>query len=164
MTYLPLKSVLAGWRDGDEREGGWEEEFRFLRTEHFEHLMEVTQSIIRGGICEPIMLGSDGRVWDGHHRLCAAQALYLEYVPVAFAPPEAPQPDTGVESTAAHLLGLQCRACNHSILRLHHTAGCDYLNACDCDQTIGTALAAALAGRLLDPVTSPEEGRPGGDA
>src|SRR5690606_22968569 len=37
------------------------------------------------GIREPILLGTDGRVWDGHHRITVAMHLGLESVPVEFA-------------------------------------------------------------------------------
>lgn len=33
----------------------------------------------------PILLGTDGRVWDGHHRLCVADMLGLDAVPCEFA-------------------------------------------------------------------------------
>ena len=37
------------------------------------------------GIREPILLGTDGRVWDGHHRIVIAMHLGLDSVPVEFA-------------------------------------------------------------------------------
>lgn len=37
------------------------------------------------GIREPILLGTDGRVWDGHHRIIIAMHLGLDSVPVEFA-------------------------------------------------------------------------------
>jgi ParB-like chromosome segregation protein Spo0J len=39
-------------------------------------------SIEKTGIREPILLGNDGRVWDGHHRITAAHQLGIEEVPI----------------------------------------------------------------------------------
>lgn len=37
------------------------------------------------GIREPVLLGTDGRIWDGHHRIVIAMHLGLDSVPVEFA-------------------------------------------------------------------------------
>lgn len=37
------------------------------------------------GIREPVLLGTDGRVWDGHHRIVVAMHLGLDSVPVEWA-------------------------------------------------------------------------------
>lgn len=81
--WVPLKFVLSHWRDGDEI--GWEEEFRFLRENHEERMNDLASSIRNEGIKRPILLGGDGRVWDGHHRLCAAAFLGMHFVPVEYA-------------------------------------------------------------------------------
>lgn len=36
----------------------------------------------QGRVEQPILLGSDGRIWDGHHRLVAARRLGFEIIPV----------------------------------------------------------------------------------
>lgn len=36
----------------------------------------------RGCVEQPVCLGSDGRVWDGHHRIVAAHRLGFETIPV----------------------------------------------------------------------------------
>lgn len=36
----------------------------------------------QGEVTQPICLGTDGRVWDGHHRLVAAKRLGFERVPI----------------------------------------------------------------------------------
>lgn len=41
-----------------------------------EYLAEV------GAITQPVCLGSDGRVWDGHHRIVAAMRLGFDDIPV----------------------------------------------------------------------------------
>lgn len=79
---LPLEVVLDCWQDGDVR--GWAEEFAWLESNHGDALDLLTDSIRADGIREPIVLGSDGRVWDGHHRLYVATRLALRTVPVVF--------------------------------------------------------------------------------
>lgn len=80
MATMTLDDILSTYRDGDEH--GWDVEFDYLRTEHADRLAALLPLIARDGITEPILLGSDGRVWDGHHRLCIAQAIGLRTVPV----------------------------------------------------------------------------------
>ena len=81
---MALADLLANFLDGDER--GWAAEFDFLRREHAEHIEQLATSIREDGITTPILLGNDGRVWDGHHRLCVADALGLVRVPVIQTP------------------------------------------------------------------------------
>lgn len=35
-----------------------------------------------GAVTQPVCLGNDGRIWDGHHRIVAALALGFDSVPV----------------------------------------------------------------------------------
>lgn len=86
-VMLPLAAVLAGWRDGDEH--GWQTEFDMLRSERQGYIDMLATSVQETGIRLPILLGSDGRVWDGHHRLCVADMLGLDTVPCEFADPNA---------------------------------------------------------------------------
>ena len=80
MNVMPLAEVLRDYRDGDEH--GWEVEFTYLHREHKDKMRDLIASVQREGIKKPILLGSDGRVWDGHHRLCAASTLGLASIPV----------------------------------------------------------------------------------
>lgn len=79
---LPLWVVLAGYRDGDER--GWAIEFEDLWSREAETMSALLADIAEHGIREPILLGDDGRVWDGHHRLAVAHRLNLPDVPIAY--------------------------------------------------------------------------------
>lgn len=36
----------------------------------------------RGEVPQPVLLGPDGRVWDGHHRIVAARRLGFAWVPL----------------------------------------------------------------------------------
>lgn len=80
---LPLWVVLVGYRDGDEH--GWETEFADLWNREPESMAELLADIAANGIREPILLGDDWRVWDGHHRLAIAHHLDLADVPIAYA-------------------------------------------------------------------------------
>lgn len=64
-------------------EWSWQDEYRQLidRTVTQRLLADVREV----GIKEPILLGTDGRVWDGHHRITVAMHLGIDSVPVEFA-------------------------------------------------------------------------------
>ena len=47
------------------------------------HQEKIEQSIAAEGFREPVLLGDDGRVWDGHHRILAGRRLRL-LVPVEY--------------------------------------------------------------------------------
>lgn len=73
-------AIMAEFRDGDER--GWDVEFAWLREHHREQLDAITETARVDGIRKPVELGVDGRLWDGHHRLCVAVDLELSDLPV----------------------------------------------------------------------------------
>jgi hypothetical protein len=80
---MPVIAVLTGWRDGDEH--GWPTEFKWLDENRSEELLALTASVEHEGFKNPVLLGDDGRVWDGHHRLRVALILKAETIPVEFA-------------------------------------------------------------------------------
>lgn len=82
--FMPLDDVLANYRDGDEH--GWQEEFDWLWAREPGYMDRLATSIQEMGMREPILLGNDGRVWDGHHRLAIAQAIGYTPVPVRHVP------------------------------------------------------------------------------
>ena len=96
METKPLAQVLATYRDGDEH--GWATEFAWLRSHHAEQIEALASSIREVGMHSPILLGSDGRIWDGHHRLCVADSLGLDDVPVERASGKKKQATFGDES------------------------------------------------------------------
>lgn len=61
----------------------WEEEVKKLANR--DRTKQLVESIRVEGIREPILLGNDGRVWDGHHRITAATLLGIREVPVEFS-------------------------------------------------------------------------------
>lgn len=80
VATMAVADILAQYVPGDEHE--WGVEFAWLRDHHSEALRELSLSIQEHGIREPVVLGDDGRVWDGHHRLLVANTLGLNGVPV----------------------------------------------------------------------------------
>jgi hypothetical protein len=82
---------MENYTPGDE--WSWEEEEADLHETpclcvpdcpipgHYQkRLEEYIDSI--GYIPFPVCLGSDGRVWDGHHRIVAAYRLGIDVIPV----------------------------------------------------------------------------------
>jgi hypothetical protein len=82
---VPLDALLQVVRDGDEH--GWQTEFDRLWSDPVQigHMNMLATSIQESGIRSPILIGTDGRVWDGHHRLAVAHKLGLEAVPIEWA-------------------------------------------------------------------------------
>lgn len=80
MKWLPVDYILTHFLPGDE--WSWAEEFVNLAELEGQKLIDFCQLIAVEGINEPIILGHDSRVWDGHHRIFAALTLgilALEY-------------------------------------------------------------------------------------
>jgi hypothetical protein len=89
----PLTRVLTEVRCGSQ-DWSWEEEWADLDRRHAEtgYLDTLEQQIREHGITMPVLIGSDGRLWDGHHRLRLAVRLGIPYVPVEITPPAAVLP------------------------------------------------------------------------
>ena len=91
---LPLADLMARWRPGSADATGWtwaDEADDLLsrracacceKTGDYQTGLET--QIRRNGIWPPILLGDDGRVWDGHHRIVAAWRLGIVEVPVEY--------------------------------------------------------------------------------
>lgn len=72
-----MPAILVGWRPGSGEWGWWAEE-RDLEAREPEVMARWRRRVRRfglWGIDEPILLGDDRRVWDGHHRLVAASQV-----------------------------------------------------------------------------------------
>lgn len=87
LQVWPLVRVLAEVRCGSQ-DWSWEEEWASLDRRHAQtnYLATLEQQIRENGITLPILIGSDGRLWDGHHRLRIAVRLGIEYIPVEVTP------------------------------------------------------------------------------
>lgn len=74
LTYSQLTSI---WDVGSGA-WSWDEELaRFVDPNgpHLQVFAGVFASVAIDGIQEPVLLGPDRRVWDGHHRIVAARFL-----------------------------------------------------------------------------------------
>ena len=93
MTHIDtvrVADVLAQYGPGDSGDQliyrwGWREEFAQLWIDDATHMHNLLVDIKRHGIREPILLGNDGRLWDGHHRLAIAVALVHDTIPAEHA-------------------------------------------------------------------------------
>ncbi|NJP75707.1 ParB N-terminal domain-containing protein, partial [Streptomyces sp. C1-2] len=68
------------------------EEWADLDRRHADtgYLDTLEAQIRENGITMPVLVGSDGRLWDGHHRLRIAVRAGIGYVPVEIVPPAGP--------------------------------------------------------------------------
>lgn len=109
----PLSRILAEVTVGSG-DWTWEEEWENLAERHAEtgYLDKLEARIREEGIQEPVLIGTDGRLWDGHHRLCIAVRLCLENVPVETvesAPEQSEVPMTPAEMyDVIHFIAEQC--------------------------------------------------------
>lgn len=78
---VPIATVLNSYRPGS---GDWTWACEFAEIGCRDDLTELVNDIKANGIREPILLGNDGRVWDGHHRVMVAVALDIKFVPVTW--------------------------------------------------------------------------------
>lgn len=78
--YLSPDEIMARWRPGSHDEPwSWRDERDWLwKRPEMDALMS---SIQIAGVLVPVLLGDDGRVWDGHHRIVAALDLGIPEIP-----------------------------------------------------------------------------------
>ena len=69
----------------DGCEHGWPTELDWLWSVHRDQTLALMDKVrADGGIRFPVLIGTDGRLWDGHHRVAVALALGID-VPVMWA-------------------------------------------------------------------------------
>jgi hypothetical protein len=98
LVEMTLNDITTGWRPGSHDTHGageawtWADESLWLLTNQTEYQLGVIrrahleQSVDWLDVFAPICLGADGRVWDGHHRICAALALGIKTAHVDVLP------------------------------------------------------------------------------
>jgi hypothetical protein len=69
-----LKDIFATIEPGDN-DWSWRSQFLWLEKNRAAQLCDLTWSMFRQGQKEPILIGDDERLWDGHHRLYVAYGL-----------------------------------------------------------------------------------------
>ncbi len=89
--YVPVASILRNFRPGSyDPPWTWDDEERDIlgreclccgEPGHYQQALEEHLAAV-GEVRQPVCLGPDGRVWDGHHRIVAARRLGFEYLPV----------------------------------------------------------------------------------
>ncbi|AEF57247.1 hypothetical protein [Mycobacterium phage MS810] len=76
------RHLIETFEDGEGH--GWHEELQWLWFDDRERTMQLLDEVGEvGRIREPVEIGHDRRVWNGHHRIAVALALSLP-VPVVF--------------------------------------------------------------------------------
>ena len=92
-AHLPVRTMTAAEVMEQATPGSghtWTHELHHLWTEdQYDTLLLLQHVASDGCISEPIIIGSDGRLWDGHHRLAVALALQIP-VPVRVVPQPVP--------------------------------------------------------------------------
>lgn len=77
LIYMPVAQIVTFWRPGSY-DWTWVDEYDNV-MQHPQTPMIRRRMFAEGaGFIDhaaPVMLGSDGRVWDGHHRICLAIQL-----------------------------------------------------------------------------------------
>jgi hypothetical protein len=85
---ISLDELVAHWRPGSyDPPWTWADEDEEVWSH--DHTPALAADITTEGIRRPVLLGPDGRVWDGHHRICIARRLGLDDIPVDHAHTEA---------------------------------------------------------------------------
>lgn len=117
MTEIPLEEILKKWRPGSY-DWAWQQEFDDLKDSPV--TKEIEARVDKEGISfvdciSPVLLGSDGRVWDGHHRIVIAMKRGITTLNVEIVSVE--QRALG-ELTPKRDYGAQCVKCT----RLHDCA------------------------------------------
>ena len=83
VLVMSIEEVLRTYTPGSY-DWSWEEEFNDLETRDFDYLQELIEDIRENGQKDPILLGDDGRVWEGHHRILVLQTLGQTHIRAAF--------------------------------------------------------------------------------
>ncbi|MCX4809039.1 ParB N-terminal domain-containing protein [Streptomyces sp. NBC_01239] len=158
----PLQRILAEVRCGSQ-DWTWDEEWTDLDRRHVEtgYLAKLEQQIRENGITMPVLIGSDGRLWDGHHRLRIAVRLGIDYVPVEVTQPAVAAavaaPCLDAREVEADDEGLRAKVDDAtSTLRRIRTALRTLKEQGATGQTYHQVITSALAGPRSDEAPAPE--------
>jgi hypothetical protein len=94
LVKMDLAHLLMHWRPGSY-DWTWAEEYRdLIYGERRRSTVPVRVLVQAEGFgfqdhIAPILLGNDGRVWDGHHRICLAMQQGHRALMVELTDPEA---------------------------------------------------------------------------
>lgn len=74
-----LNRLLAEVTPGSQgSDWTWDDEYHDLR-EH-PHFQDLADELSTAPQERPVLVGTDGRLWDGHHRVCALRMLGVDTV------------------------------------------------------------------------------------
>lgn len=81
---LPVDFIMGMWAPGPQYHmlRTWTNVMSHLRDEGELHLLAA--EVLRHGVHDPVVLGGDGRVWDGTRRIVAAYMKGVLTVPASF--------------------------------------------------------------------------------
>jgi hypothetical protein len=76
LVCKPVAQIVTFWRPGS-RDWLWADEYADIFGRDAGQTEVILKRVDSEGIdfaddFAPVLLGSDGRVWDGHHRICIA--------------------------------------------------------------------------------------------
>lgn len=74
LAEMPVAQIVTFWRPGSH-DWTWAEEYEDVMTHSQTPAIRARIEVEGIGFADtfgPVLLGSDGRVWDGHHRICLA--------------------------------------------------------------------------------------------
>jgi hypothetical protein len=72
---MSFEELASDWLVGDADGITWHDMFVWFMVYDYAHFMTVLADVYVNGIQDPVILGDDGRVWDGHHRIVVAGKL-----------------------------------------------------------------------------------------
>lgn len=88
-VYIRVENLIKKYRPGSQGDDwSWYDEVLDLssRGDKLRKLVEdVSSRGIHPDLDYPILLGNDGRIWDGHHRICAALLTGKQFIPVVLS-------------------------------------------------------------------------------
>ncbi len=86
-VMISMSQIVTEWRPGSHDEPwSWMDEAHDLWQREPIVMDDLLSDVMRRGIVEPVDLGDDGRVWDGHHRIVIASALMFSRIPALVRP------------------------------------------------------------------------------
>lgn len=85
-TFLKTEDIVKHWRPGSQGpDWTWHDEFGdIIRDNQTGIVRDLVPDDDFTGFSNPILLGDDGRVWDGHHRICITMDNKVERLPVEY--------------------------------------------------------------------------------
>jgi ParB-like chromosome segregation protein Spo0J len=75
---MPVEILIKHWH------GEWGWHIDSVRLLEHKKVVKLTSEIVKHGMIGEVVLGSDGRVWDGLHRIAIAMELGIPEIPFVY--------------------------------------------------------------------------------